>query len=69
MTSPLDQQILRRPVLVPSSRADNYRFARHSGTIAKVTMTFLPGPNFQNLKANLMDEIWKLRECRLWGSF
>jgi hypothetical protein len=30
VTSPLDQQILRRPVLVRSSRADCYRLARQN---------------------------------------
>ena len=30
VTSPVDQQILRRPVSVPSSKADYCRFARHS---------------------------------------
>jgi hypothetical protein len=29
VTSPLDQQILRRQVFVPSSRADYCRLARH----------------------------------------
>jgi len=37
VTSPLDQQILRRPVFVPSFRADYYRFARDTGTNPKQT--------------------------------
>ena len=37
VTSPLDQQILRRPVFVPSSRADYRRLARDPSTIAELT--------------------------------
>jgi hypothetical protein len=48
VTSPLDQQILRRPVLVPSSEADYCRFDRHP-------------PRFQTQSARVVSAVDRFR--------
>ena len=46
MTSPLDQQILRRSVFVPLFKADYYRLVRRSGGISTIVSANFPEADF-----------------------